>query len=50
MSKEKTSVTHKVLTVIGTVMCIILVPILIINLTLIIKSYTNREEVPSIGG
>ena len=39
-----------VLTVIGTVLCIILLPILIINITLLIKSYTNADEVPSVGG
>ncbi len=50
MAKEKTSVAHKVLTVIGTILCIILVPILAVNLTLIVKSYTNAEEVPDIGG
>ena len=50
MAKEKSSVTHKVLTVIGTILCVILVPILIMNVTLIIKSYTNKDEVPSIGG
>ncbi|MBR5453251.1 MAG: signal peptidase I [Clostridia bacterium] len=50
MNKDKTSAAHKIFTVIGTVMCIILIPILIMNLTLIIKSYTNRDEVPSIGG
>ena len=50
MAKEKTSVTHKVLTVVGTVLCVILIPILIINLTLIVKSYVNKDEVPSIGG
>ncbi len=50
MAKEKTSATHKVLTVIGTILCIILVPILVVNLTLIVKSYTNSEEVPDIGG
>ena len=42
--------THKILTVIGTILCIILTPILIINMTLIIKSYTNTDEVPSVGG
>lgn len=31
-------------------MCIILTPILLINLTLIAKSYINRDEVPSVGG
>ena len=39
-----------VLTIIGTVLCIILLPILIINITLLIKSYTNADEVPSVGG
>ena len=41
---------HKILTIIGTILCIILTPILIINCTLIVKSYTNTEEVPSVGG
>ena len=50
MSKEKTTTKHKLLTVIGTILCIILIPILIINCTLIIKSYVNSEEVPSVGG
>ena len=50
MTKEKTSTTHKVLTVIGTILCVILIPILIINITLIAKSYINKDEVPSIGG
>ena len=50
MHREETSSTHKILTVIGSIMCVILVPILIINLTLIFKSFANKEEVPSIGG
>lgn len=50
MTKEKPSTTHKALSILGTVLCIILVPILIINITLIAKSYVNRDEVPSIGG
>ncbi|MBQ8184795.1 MAG: signal peptidase I [Lachnospiraceae bacterium] len=50
MAKERTSTTHKILTAVGTVLCIILLPILLINLSLIIKSYTNQEEVPSVGG
>jgi len=50
MGKEKTSATHKILTIIGTIMCIILTPVLIINLTLIAKSYMNQDEVPSVGG
>lgn len=41
---------HKILTVLGTVLCIILLPILLINITLIIKSYINADEVPNVGG
>lgn len=50
MAKQQTSTAHKVLTVIGTVLCVILIPILLINLTLIAKSFLNKDEVPSIGG
>lgn len=50
MAKEKTSVSHKVFSVIGIVLCIILTPVLIINITLIIRSSTNKDEVPSVGG
>lgn len=49
-TKEKASLTHNILTVVGTVMCVILLPILIINLILIVKSFTNADEVPSVGG
>lgn len=41
---------QKILTIIGTILCIILLPILIINCTLIVKSYVNEDEVPSVGG
>lgn len=50
MVKEKTSTAHKILTIVGTVLCIILIPILLINITLIAKSFINEDEVPSIGG
>lgn len=49
MRKERGSLLHKVLTVIGTVLCVILVPILVINCILIVKSFTS-DEVPDIGG
>lgn len=48
--KTQSSTRHKIFTVIGSVLCVILIPILIINVTLIVKSYTNEDEVPSIGG
>lgn len=48
--KEKTSVSHRILTVMGAILCVILISILAINITLIIKSYANSDEVPKIGG
>lgn len=48
--KEKSTLSHKIFTVIGVLLCVVLIPILIINVTLIIKSYTNKDEVPKIGG
>ena len=50
MAKEKTTTGHKILSVVGTVLCIILVPILVLNLILIVKSYVNTEKVPDVGG
>ena len=49
-NKEKTSTAHKVQTVIGIVLCVILIPILILNISLIIRSFTDPDEVPSVGG
>ena len=49
-AEEPSSQLNKVLTVIGTVLCVILIPILIINVTMIVKSYTNKEAVPTVGG
>ena len=50
MNKEKGFNKHTLLTVIGAVMCVILIPILVVNVTLIVKSFVNEEEVPSFGG
>ena len=47
---QKEQKQQKVLTIIGAVLCVILLPILIVNLTLIVKSYVNPDEVPAIGG
>lgn len=47
---QKNSLRHTLLTIVGTVLCIILIPILILNISLIVKSYLHSDEVPSIGG
>ena len=49
MTKQKNSLAHNLLTVLGVVLCAVLIPILIVNCTLIIKSFTS-DDVPSFGG
>ncbi|BFL47679.1 signal peptidase I [Lactonifactor longoviformis] len=36
--------------VVGIIMCIIFIPVIIINLILIVSSYTNPEEIPGVFG
>ena len=47
---QATTATHKALTIIGIILCVILIPILIVNCTLLIKSYVNKDEIPNFGG
>ena len=49
-SDSKAARKHKTLTIIGIILCVILVPVLIINCTLIVKSYINKDEVPDFAG
>ena len=49
-SAEQSSAANKAMTVLGSILCVILIPILLFNCTLIIKSYTNKEAVPDVGG
>ncbi len=49
-AKERLPVMHVVLTVVGVILCLVLIPILIINCTLIVRSYLDKENVPSVGG
>lgn len=48
--QEKSNMWDKFLTILGSVLCVILIPVLAVNVTLIVKSYTNSDEVPSVGG
>lgn len=50
-SKTKTADKKQLtLTILGAVLCLILIPILIINITLIVKSYVHEDKVPTFGG
>ena len=48
--KEKNTASNKILTVVGIILCIILVPILVVNVTMIIKGLVNKDKVPTVGG
>jgi signal peptidase len=51
MGEEKTHVIrHRIGTIFGIAVCLFLLPVLIVNITLIIKSYISSDEVPSVGG
>jgi signal peptidase len=47
---ETPSKMQKTLTIVGWVLCVILIPILIVNCTLLVKSLINKDEVPDFGG
>lgn len=49
-AKPKKTIGYRIFTVIGIVLCVILIPMLILNVTMIIKSYVNPDKVPSFGG
>ena len=38
------------LTVIGIVLCVVLIPVLVVNCTIIVKSYIDKDSVPDFGG
>ena len=48
--KEKGKIGHLIATILGIVLCAVLLPVVIVNMTLVIKSYTKPEEVPTFLG
>lgn len=50
MTDNKSTLGHRILTGVGIALCVVLVPMLIINCTLLIKGWTNKDEVPTLFG
>ncbi len=48
--EEKRATLKKVINVVGVIACLMILPILVINLVFIIQSYVNPDEVPSLLG
>ena len=49
-TSKKGDLRHRIFTIIGIVLCVILVPMLIINCTLIVKSFVDEDTVPDFAG
>jgi len=47
--QTKADIKHRVLNIVGIVLCVILLPILVTNCILIVKGMSNDKEVPSLG-
>ena len=50
MDEKKSTLRNRILTGVGIALCVILIPMLIINCILLIKGWTNKDEVPSLFG
>lgn len=52
VKKQKNSASggHKALTIVGIILCVVLVPILIMNVVLIVKGLANKDKVPTFFG
>ncbi len=49
-STNKSELTHKILTIVGIVLCAILTPILILNCVMLVQSWVNKDKVPNVFG
>lgn len=49
-AEKRSAIVHRIFTIVGIVLCVILIPILIINCVMIVKSFINPEEVPGVFG
>lgn len=50
MKKQKKSLGSRMVTVVSVILCLVLLPVLVVNCTLLIKGLVNSEEIPSLGG
>lgn len=48
--KEKSTLPEKILAAVGVILCVVFIPILLVNVTLIVKSYVNPNQVPDFMG
>lgn len=49
-AQQREETQQKVMTIVGIVLCVILIPVLIVNCTLIVKSFVKPDETPDFAG
>lgn len=49
-TREKGGALHTIANVIGIVLCVVFIPVIILNMVLIVKSYTNPDKLPTVFG
>lgn len=47
---EKGGVKQAILNVFGVILCVLFIPIIILNVVMIVRSYTNTDSIPSVFG
>ncbi len=50
MNKAATSITGKISTIVSVIICVILIPIIILNTMMIVKTYTEPDHLPDVLG
>jgi signal peptidase len=48
--KQKMGLIHHFYTVMGVILCIVLIPVLVINISFIVRSYLEPDTIPSLAG
>ena len=48
--KEKGALLQKIITVFSILLCVVFIPLLLVNVTLIAKSYIHPDQVPDFMG
>jgi signal peptidase len=48
--RERGGLRHHLFTGLGVLLIVVLLPVLVMNLTLLAKSYLNQDQVPAVGG
>ncbi len=49
-ARSKGGIGHTIITILGSILCIVFIPLIIMNMVLIIRSYTHPDKLPMVFG